>query len=155
MKKQKLYIKNDKGRYEPYKEPDYADKNVYKKVGRKYVPFGLYFYSEERLQDGLWLVRHRGASSSISNADHLASKWGLTKVGDIPVTDVTKLATADDIHRVIDRYLFDHFGFCVGNIPHQDISDELVSLIMNIGKEERNATTEPVSGNDSAVPGSF
>lgn len=41
MKKQQLYIKNDKGRYVPYEPPKVnVSETLFLKVGNKYVPYG-------------------------------------------------------------------------------------------------------------------
>lgn len=126
--KEKLYVKNEKGRYVEYVQPAQNDGNVYYKSGNKYVPFGLHD-SVEWLSDGLWLARHSDGCRHLMNADYYASKWGLTKVGEIPVTDMTKLAAADEVYQKIDKYLFDKFGFSVGNTAHQDVANDLVKLI--------------------------
>ena len=61
-KKLQLYIKNEKGRYEPYKEPEERDSNVYKKVGNRYEPI-----DDNWLNDGLWLVKSKEHSREKAN----------------------------------------------------------------------------------------
>lgn len=126
-----LYTKNAKGRYEVYKEPKAEDPNVYKRVGNKYVPIGIKT-EDNWLTDGLWLVRHKGRSGM--SPDCYASKWGLTKVAEVPITDVSRIAAAADIREVIDKYLYERFGYVCEGVPHQDIADELTKEIMQIGK---------------------
>lgn len=134
MKKPTLYIKNDKGRYEPYKEPQTEiDYNIYRKYGKKYDPVGT-CEPHTGLDDGIWLVRHKGCSTSMSNVDVYASKWGLTKLAPLPVTDITHFAELEEINAVIDKFLFDRFGYTVEGIAHQDLADELTKVLANISK---------------------
>ena len=48
MKKQKLYIKNDKGRYEEYRPELKADDSdlLFRKVGKKYMPCERYYFND-------------------------------------------------------------------------------------------------------------
>lgn len=106
MKKQQLYIKNDKGRYEPYKEPLREDVNVYVKDNNgKYRAIGL--YGRDWIGEGLWLV-----------------------------TDASKIAAAEDINAAVDEYLFKLFGCTIEGIAHQDLAEELTKVIMNLSKEQ-------------------
>lgn len=130
-KQPQLFTRDSKGRYHPYVAPDpRPDKNVYRHLPNgKYEPFGVFGYPDW-FNDGLWLVRHN--ASNFMNADRYASTWGLTKIADLPVTDLTKIATAAELYDIIDKYLFDTFGYTVNGLPHQDLTNELVNLIINI-----------------------
>ena len=57
MNKQKLYIKNEKGRYEEYRpEMKTDDGNLFfRKVKGKYVPFGR-IANGEMIYEGVWVV---------------------------------------------------------------------------------------------------
>lgn len=133
-----LFERLPNGRYKPYipPKPEPDDHTIYRRVGKKYVPIGLTHYNEHDLCEGLWLVRNRPGWHSMTNVDHYASHWGLTKVADIPVTDVTRFAAAEEIYRVIDKHLFERFGYTVENIAHQDLAEELVKLIVSLGQEK-------------------
>ena len=76
------------------------DMNVYKKVGRKYVPIGLRI-EDHYLTDGIWIVRHREYSKCTSNADYLAQCYGLIKAGDNAKIDLTKLASMEEYADVV------------------------------------------------------
>lgn len=64
------------------------DKNVYKKVGRKYMPIGLRI-GDRYFSDGIYIVRHR----CTTNAGYLAQIYGICKIGDNVEADFTKLAS--------------------------------------------------------------
>ena len=71
------------------------DKNVYKKVGRKYVPIG-YRHEGRYLTDGLWIVRHKDYGKQMANAGYLAQIYGMCKAGENSTADLTKLADSDE-----------------------------------------------------------
>lgn len=133
-----LYVRQPNGRYAPYTPPkEPSDPHFYRRVGNRYIPMGLTHYSDHNLSEGLWLVRNRPGCHSMTNVEHYASRWGLTQVADIPITDASRFAAADELHRAIDNFLFHRFGYTVGDVPHQDLSDELVKLIMNINPDNQ------------------
>lgn len=80
MNKPQLYIKNDKGRYEPYKlpEPDISD-TVYRKINGKYEPVGI-FCHRDYLTEGVWVVYHK---HGYCNGKYLKNKFTLEKVSDL------------------------------------------------------------------------
>lgn len=73
------------------------DKNVYTKIGRKYVPFGAR-YDENYLSDGLWYVRHHDNRHSHTNAAYITQLTGLVKVGECPSQiDLSKALQQHDL----------------------------------------------------------
>lgn len=79
MKKPQLYIKNEKGRYEPYVEEKKDDMGtLYIKRGNKYEPFALRF-NDDYLCDGVYVVRRhfRGSARSIASAEYLSDVFCL------------------------------------------------------------------------------
>lgn len=79
------------------------DNNVYKKVGRKYVPFGSR-YDENYLSDGVWYVKHRDNCHSHTNVAHIAELTGLVKVGECPDRlDITRALQQHDLAEAILR----------------------------------------------------
>ena len=48
-----------------------TDENIYRKIGRRYIPVGR-LVNLNYLHDGVWYIRHHGTVSvSMTNADHL------------------------------------------------------------------------------------
>lgn len=79
------------------------DNNVYRKVGRKYVPFGSR-YDENYLSDGIWYVKHRDNCHSHTNVAHIAEMTGLVKVGECPDRlDITRALQQHDLAEAILR----------------------------------------------------
>ena len=76
------------------------DMNVYKKVGRKYVPIG-YRHEDRYLTDGLWIVRHKDYGKQMTNAGYLAQIYGMCKVGENATADLTQLADMEEYADVV------------------------------------------------------
>ena len=92
--KQKLYIKNEKGRYEEYKpeRKTYDDDLFFRKVNGKYVPCGrnehCYMATE-----GVWVVLSNLSycSSQMTSADYLKDLFQINKVSGIEDVSIAKL----------------------------------------------------------------
>lgn len=83
------------------------DRNVYKKVGRKYVPLGLRL-DDNWLSDGIWIVKHKDHSKQFTNASYLAQLCGLCKVGENAVADFTQLAEIEKYANVVLEVIHDN-----------------------------------------------
>lgn len=94
MKKQKLYIKNEKGRYEEYKpERKVDDEELYfRKRNGKYIPCGRY-ERHEMMGEGVWVVLSNLSlcSSSCANGDYLRDLFQINKVSGIEEVSIAKL----------------------------------------------------------------
>ena len=82
-KKQKLYIKNDRGRYEEYKPVLKADDSglLFRKVGKKYIPCERYYFNDS-LSEGVWVVLSNlsFAGRQIVSGDYLKELFDIHKV---------------------------------------------------------------------------
>ena len=88
MSKPKLYIKNDKGRYEPYQlpEPDVSD-TVYRKINGKYEPVGIW-EKHNWLKEGVWVVT---SDHAYCNGKYIKSRFRLDKVSDLQYPTIAEL----------------------------------------------------------------
>lgn len=97
-KKQQLYIKNEKGRYEPYEPPKVnVSDNLYVKVGRKYVPYGRRL-NENYLTDGVYVVRcdKQCGMRSISSVGYLEECYRIDKVSNNYRITTEQMASLED-----------------------------------------------------------
>ena len=97
-KKQQLYIKNDKGRYEPYEPPKVnVSDNLYVKVGKRYVPYGIRL-NEDYLTDGVYVVRcdKQCGMRSISSVGYLEECYRIDKVSNNYRITTEKMASLKD-----------------------------------------------------------
>ena len=70
------------------------DENIYRKIGRRYIPVGR-LVNLNYLHDGVWYIRHHGTVSvSMTNADHLNDIYRVCGAKDLTI-DV--LAGMEDI----------------------------------------------------------
>lgn len=98
MKKQKLYIKNEKGRYEEYKpEMKIDDPDLFfRKQGGKYFPCGV-MESRDILGEGVWVVLSNLSycSKSISSGDYLKELFQIHKVSGIEEVTIAQLGSLE------------------------------------------------------------
>ena len=94
MKKQKLYIKNEKGRYEEYKQQMKTDDGnlFFRKVRGKYVPFGR-IANGDILHEGIWVVLSNLSycSRHMASADYLKDLFQIQKVSGIEAVSIAQL----------------------------------------------------------------
>lgn len=93
-KKQKLYIKNEKGRYEEYKPVLKTDDQdlFFIKQGGKYIPCGR-CKGLNSMNEGVWVVLSNlsYASKSISSGDYLKELFQIQKVSGIEEPTLAQL----------------------------------------------------------------
>lgn len=108
------------------------DMNVYKKVGRKYVPIG-YRYEDRYLTDGIWIVRHKDYGKQMTNAGYLAQIYGMCKVGENATADLTKLSDMEEYADVASKVLFEN-----ENKPMtcQELSRLIVKALFDFNEEK-------------------
>lgn len=93
-KKPKLYIKNEKGRYEEYKpvlKTDYSDM-LFRKVGNKYIPCERVCF-HDTLSEGVWVVLSNlsFACHQIASGDYLKELFQIHKVSGIEEPTMAQL----------------------------------------------------------------
>ncbi len=131
MKKPTLYTKNEKGRYEVYREQEPAyDNKLYRKVGRRYEPCSMLMTND--LPEGVWVVvKHKSHRSSISGA-YLYEQYMCMKAGDIQEVPLAQLGGMERlVERLVDRW---------DDIPRDascyDIAHAIVAIICDTAQEK-------------------
>lgn len=80
--KQKLYTKNEKGRYEEYQIPDIdVSETLFRRINGKYVPVSVNYTND--LPEGVWVVTRGRSSREIISGKYLKELMMLDKVADI------------------------------------------------------------------------
>lgn len=108
------------------------DMNVYKKVGRKYVPIGLRV-GDHWLTDGIWVVKHKEHSIQQTNVGFLAQIYGMCKVGENATTDLTKLADMEEYADVVSKVMFENEN---KPMTHQNLSRLIVKALFDFNEEK-------------------
>ncbi len=86
-----LYIKDEKGRYEPYvPEKLEEDNKLYRKINGKYIPYDMQL-RYDTLSEGVWVVTREKSSIGISNAKYLRELFRLEKCSDLDYAPISKL----------------------------------------------------------------
>lgn len=110
---QKLYIKNDKGRYEEYREPQEVDNKLYRKSNGKYYPIAV-DSSHDRLSEGVWVVYRIVGCKSIVSGKYLKDCYSVEKTSDLQPLNLTyaQLGAIDKVVNEATRYAFDNGNNC-------------------------------------------
>ena len=83
MKQQKLYTKNEKGRYEEYQIPDMdVSETLFRRINGKYVPVSISCFNND-LPEGVWVVTRGRSSREIISGKYLKELMMLDKVSDL------------------------------------------------------------------------
>ena len=115
MKEPKLYIKNEKGRYEEYKPELKADDSdlLFRKVGKKYIPCERY-WCHDTLSEGVWVVLSNlsFACREIASGDYLKELFQIHKVSGIEEPTLAQLGglskCADYVMKEWSKYYKDY-----------------------------------------------
>lgn len=115
MKKQKLYIKNGKGRYEEYKPEMKTDDDglLFRKIKGKYVPCGRNEHMD-MLSEGVWVVLSNLSycSRQMASADYLKDLFQIQKVSGIEDVSIAKLGGLERYYDYVasewDKYYKDY-----------------------------------------------
>ena len=82
MKQQKLYTKNEKGRYEEYQIPDLdVSDTLFRRINGKYVPVSVNCTND--LPEGVWIVTRGRSSREIIRGKYLKELMMLDEVADL------------------------------------------------------------------------
>lgn len=80
--KQKLYIKNEKGRYEEYQIPDLdISETLFRRINGKYVPVSTTYAKD--LPEGVWVVTRGSSCREIIWGQYLKEIMKLDKASDL------------------------------------------------------------------------
>ena len=80
--KPKLYIKNEKGRYEEYQIPDLdISETLFRRINGKYVPVST--TSTNDLPEGVWVVTRCSSGREIIRGQYLKELMKLDKASDL------------------------------------------------------------------------
>ena len=80
--KQKLYTKNEKGRYEEYQIPDMdVSETLFRRINGKYVPVSTTYPNE--LPEGVWVVTRGSSCREIIRGQYLKEIMKLDKASEL------------------------------------------------------------------------
>lgn len=137
MEKPKLYVKNEKGRYVPYQEPEPPYNNVlYRKVKRGnktvYVPQSMRLSDE--IGEGVWVVIKNTYGKSYTSGKYLNDCFMCLKASDIQDVSLAKLG---GMEKLAD-YLSFRWGDLPRNVSQADLCRAIVGILFQYEKEKEN-----------------
>lgn len=122
----KLYVKNNKGRYEEYKIPGHDISNtLYGKINGRYEPVSMRICHE--LDEGVWVVTKRPSVYGVIRGTYLRESFHLDKAADIERFPLSKMGHIKKVaERIIDELR-------LGNTDTRVMTNnELVKLVVGL-----------------------
>lgn len=127
--KKKLYIKNDKGRYEEYQVPDMdVSETLFRRVNGKYVPVSV--YRTDDLPEGVWVVTRGRSSREIISGKYLKELMMLDKASDLK--EMPSLAELGGWHKCA-KWVLEEIGD-VSTMSKIEIVNAIVGKVFEYSK---------------------
>lgn len=119
MSKPQLYIKNEKGRYEPYNLPEpEVDNKLYRKINGKYYPWEMDL-KNEHLPEGVWVITRHKSCTSWTRGSYLREQFELDKASDIKEVSLAELGSLEKLTReVLDALPSDYRNRTTNDLVH-------------------------------------
>ena len=137
MKKQKLYTKNEKGRYEEYQIPDIdVSETLFRRINGKYVPVSVWLTND--LPEGVWVVTRGRSSIETISGKYLKELMMLDKVCDLK--EMPSLAELGGWHKCA-KYVFDEIKD-FSNMTMHEIVDAVVGKVFEYSKKSKDERKE-------------
>ena len=128
--KHKLYIKNEKGRYEEYQVPDMdVSETLFRRINGKYVPVSIDCTND--LPEGVWIVTRGRSSREIISGKYLKELMGLDKVADLK--EMPCLAELGEWHKCAN-YVLDEIGD-ISTMTKNEIVNAIVGKVFEYSKK--------------------
>lgn len=137
MKKPQLYIKNEKGRYEPYTPPEIeVDNKLYRKINGKYYPWEMDLRNEH-LPEGVWVITRHKLCTSFTSGKYLREQFGLDKASDIKEISLAELGSLEKLTReVLDALPSDYRNRTTNDLVHL-----IVWKVYELSNKKENGNT--------------
>ena len=128
--KQKLYTKNEKGRYEEYQIPDMdISETLFRRINGKYVPVSTTYPND--LPEGVWVVTRGRSSIEIMRGQYLKELMKLDKASDLQ--EMPSLAELGGLQKCA-KYVLDEIGD-INTMTKRDIIYAVVGKVFEYSKK--------------------
>lgn len=137
MKQQKLYTKNEKGRYEEYQIPDLdVSDTLFRRINGKYVPVSI--NRTNNLPEGVWVVTRGRSSREIISGKYLKELMMLDKVSDLK--EMPSLAELGSWQKCA-KYVLDEIGD-FESMTMNEIVNAIVGKVFEYSKKSKDESKE-------------
>ena len=131
VRKQKLYTKNEKGRYEEYQIPDIdVSETLFRRINGKYVPVSTTY--DKDLPEGVWVVTRDSSCREIISGKYLKELMKLDKASDLK--EMPSLAELGGWQKCA-KYVLDEIGD-FSKMTKSEIVYAIVGKIYEYSKRE-------------------
>ena len=128
--KQKLYTKNEKGRYEEYQIPDIdVSETLFSRINGKYVPVSITYTKD--LPEGVWVVTRGSSCREIISGKYLKELMKLEKASDLK--EMPSLAELGGWQKCA-QWVFDEIGN-INTMTKRDIIYAVVGKVFEYSKK--------------------
>ena len=132
--KQKLYTKNEKGRYEEYQIPDLdVSETLFRRINGKYVPVSLNCTND--LPEGVWVVTRGRSSREIISGKYLKELMMLEKASDLK--EMPSLAELGGWHKCAKWVLEE-----IGNFESMTMNEIVNAIVGKVFEYSKRANKE-------------
>ena len=132
MSKPQLYIKNEKGRYEPYNLPEpEVDNKLYRKINGKYYPWEMDL-KNYHLSEGVWVITRHKSCTSWTSGSYLREQFKLDKASDIKEVSLAELGSLEKLTREVLEALPNDYR----NRSTNDLVHLIVGKVYEITKQK-------------------
>ena len=132
MSKPQLYIKNEKGRYEPYNLPEpEVDNKLYRKINGKYYPWEMDL-KNDHLPEGVWVITRHKSCTSWTSGSYLREQFRLDKASDIKEVSLAELGSLEKLTREVLEALPNDYR----NRTTNDLVHLIVGKVYEITKQK-------------------
>ena len=133
MSKTQLYIKNEKGRYEPYKLPELeVDNKLYRKINGKYYAWEMDLRNDH-LPEGVWVITRHKSCISFTSGSYLREQFRLDKASDIKEVSLAELGSLEKLTREVLGALPSDYR----NRTTNDLVHLVVGKVYELSKEKK------------------
>lgn len=131
--KQKLYTKNEKGRYEEYQIPDLdVSETLFRRINGKYVPVSLTCTND--LSEGVWVVTRGRSSREMVSGKYLKELMMLDKASDLK--EMPSLAELGGWQKCA-KYVLQEIGD-ISTMSKYDIVNAIVGKVFEYSKKDKH-----------------
>ena len=128
--KQKLYTKNEKGRYVEYQIPDIdVSETLFRRINGKYVPVSVNCTND--LPEGVWVVTRGHSSREFISGKYLKEVMMLDKVSDLK--EMPSLAELGSL-RKCSNYVLAEIGD-ISTMTKKEIVNAIVGKVFEYSKK--------------------
>lgn len=127
----KLYIKNEKGRYEEYQIPDLdVSETLFRRINGKYVPVSI--NCANALPEGVWVVTRGRSSREITRGQYLQELMRLDKASEL--AEMPNLAELGGWQKCA-KWVLNNIGDITKMMSNNDLVYAIVGKVFEYSKK--------------------